>query len=309
MYQDQRVLVPGSESPCTRIRESLYQDQRVLVPVCDFVYCLYQTARLSGRRDHAETPGDDSIFCYLKGVYCLYQTARMSGRHDHAETPGDDSIFCYLKDVYCLYQTARFSGRHDHAETPGDDSIFCYLKDVYCLYQTARFSGRHDHAETPGDDSIFCYLKGVYCLYQTARLSGRRDHAETPGDDSHLCYLKGAVLTFCEQSDVSAANCFQHACLRVMCKACATHWVLMMRSMSCATQCEGTGQGPHALLVFLEGGMSATSFLHSSFLQVINAVMVWPVHVHMFSASSLRSLPKAALETVQMLNWLSSDCS
>ena len=29
----------------------------------------------------------------------------------------------------------------------------------------------------------------------------------------------------------------------------------------------------------LEGGMSATSFLHSSFLQAINAVMLWPVHV------------------------------
>ena len=29
----------------------------------------------------------------------------------------------------------------------------------------------------------------------------------------------------------------------------------------------------------LESGMSAASFLHSSFLQVINAVMLWPVHV------------------------------
>ena len=29
----------------------------------------------------------------------------------------------------------------------------------------------------------------------------------------------------------------------------------------------------------LEGGMSAASFLHSSFLQAINAVMLWPVHV------------------------------
>ena len=66
LYQDQRGLVPGSERPCTRIREALYQDQRVLVPVCDFVYCLHQTARLSGRRDHAETPGDDNIFVTWK---------------------------------------------------------------------------------------------------------------------------------------------------------------------------------------------------------------------------------------------------
>ena len=34
----------------------------------------------------------------------------------------------------------------------------------------------------------------------------------------------------------------------------------------------------HRSLSTLEGGMSAASFLHSSFLQAINAVMLWLVH-------------------------------
>ena len=33
----------------------------------------------------------------------------------------------------------------------------------------------------------------------------------------------------------------------------------------------------HCLLPILEGGMSAASFFHSSFLQGINVVMLWPV--------------------------------
>ena len=35
----------------------------------------------------------------------------------------------------------------------------------------------------------------------------------------------------------------------------------------------------HRLFSALEGGMSTASFLHSSFLQAINAVILWPVHV------------------------------
>ena len=35
----------------------------------------------------------------------------------------------------------------------------------------------------------------------------------------------------------------------------------------------------HRSFSTLEGGMSAASFLHSSFLQAISAVMLWPVHV------------------------------
>ena len=35
----------------------------------------------------------------------------------------------------------------------------------------------------------------------------------------------------------------------------------------------------HGSFSTLKGGMSAASFLHSSFLQGINAVMLWPVHV------------------------------
>ena len=36
----------------------------------------------------------------------------------------------------------------------------------------------------------------------------------------------------------------------------------------------------HRSFSTLDRGMSAASFLHSSFLQAINAVMLWPVHVH-----------------------------
>ena len=35
----------------------------------------------------------------------------------------------------------------------------------------------------------------------------------------------------------------------------------------------------HRSFSTLEGGMSAASFLHSSFLQAVNAVMLWPIHV------------------------------
>ena len=35
----------------------------------------------------------------------------------------------------------------------------------------------------------------------------------------------------------------------------------------------------HRLFPTSEGGMLAASFLHSSFLQAMNAVMLWPVHI------------------------------
>ena len=46
----------------------------------------------------------------------------------------------------------------------------------------------------------------------------------------------------------------------------------------------------------LEGGMSASSFLHSSFLRVINAVMLWPVHVQKVPQASEHLCP-AKLQT------------
>ena len=46
----------------------------------------------------------------------------------------------------------------------------------------------------------------------------------------------------------------------------------------------------------LEGGMSAASFLHSSFLQVINAVMFWLVHVQKVPQVSKHLCP-ATLQT------------
>ena len=42
----------------------------------------------------------------------------------------------------------------------------------------------------------------------------------------------------------------------------------------------------HWSFMTLEGGMSATSFLHSYFLQAVNAVMLWPVHVQQISQAS-----------------------
>ena len=41
----------------------------------------------------------------------------------------------------------------------------------------------------------------------------------------------------------------------------------------------------------LEGGMSAASFLHSSFLQAVNAVMFWPVHVEKVPQASEHLCP------------------
>ena len=45
-----------------------------------------------------------------------------------------------------------------------------------------------------------------------------------------------------------------------------------------------------------EGGMAAASFLHSSFLQAISAVMLWPVHVQKVPQASEHLCP-AKLET------------
>ena len=42
----------------------------------------------------------------------------------------------------------------------------------------------------------------------------------------------------------------------------------------------------HRSFLTLEGGMSAASFLHSSFLQAINAVMLWPTHVQKLPQAS-----------------------
>ena len=52
----------------------------------------------------------------------------------------------------------------------------------------------------------------------------------------------------------------------------------------------------HKSFSTLEGGMSATSFLHSSFLQAINAVMLWPVHVQNVPQASEHLCP-AKLQT------------
>ena len=52
----------------------------------------------------------------------------------------------------------------------------------------------------------------------------------------------------------------------------------------------------HISFSTLEGGMSAASFLHSSFLQAINAVMLWPVHVQKVPQASEHLCP-ANLQT------------
>ena len=52
----------------------------------------------------------------------------------------------------------------------------------------------------------------------------------------------------------------------------------------------------HRSFSTLEGGMSAASFLRSSFLQAINAVMLWPVHVEKVPQASEHLCP-AKLQT------------
>ena len=52
----------------------------------------------------------------------------------------------------------------------------------------------------------------------------------------------------------------------------------------------------HRSFSTLEGGMSAASFLHSSFLQAISAVMLWPVHVQKVPQASEHLCP-AKLQT------------
>ena len=52
----------------------------------------------------------------------------------------------------------------------------------------------------------------------------------------------------------------------------------------------------HKSFSTLEGGMSAASFLHSSFLQAINAVILWPVHVEKVPQASEHLCP-AKLQT------------
>ena len=47
----------------------------------------------------------------------------------------------------------------------------------------------------------------------------------------------------------------------------------------------------HRSFPTLEGGMSTSSFLHSSFLQAINAVMLWPVHVQKDPQASCCQVP------------------
>ena len=52
----------------------------------------------------------------------------------------------------------------------------------------------------------------------------------------------------------------------------------------------------HRSFSTLEGGLSATSFLHSSSLRAINAVMLWPVHVQNVPQASEHLCP-AKLQT------------
>ena len=68
----------------------------------------------------------------------------------------------------------------------------------------------------------------------------------------------------------------------------ASLWVEWRRMVICLVE--------HTLFSTLEGGMSAVSFLHSSFLQVINAVMLWPVHVQKVPQASEHLCP-AKLQT------------
>ena len=60
----------------------------------------------------------------------------------------------------------------------------------------------------------------------------------------------------------------------------------------------------------LEGGLSAASFLHSSFLQAISALMLWPVHVRKFlKPLSTSALPNYRPDVISAVFTSLSPCS
>ena len=63
------------------------------------------------------------------------------------------------------------------------------------------------------------------------------------------------------------------------------HPVSQQSPQGCSQNCVSICVVGHRLFLTLKGVMSAASFLHSSFLQVISAVMLWPVHVQKASIS------------------------
>ena len=67
-------------------------------------------------------------------------------------------------------------------------------------------------------------------------------------------------------------------------------------SQGCPRNSANVCQVEHRSFSTLEGGMSAASFLHSSFLRAISAVMLWPVHVEKVPQASEHLCP-AELQT------------
>ena len=64
----------------------------------------------------------------------------------------------------------------------------------------------------------------------------------------------------------------------------------------------------HRSFSTLEGGMSAPSFLHSSFLQAISAVMLWPVHVQKVPQASEHLCPAKLWTRIDICSACQSIC-
>ena len=81
-----------------------------------------------------------------------------------------------------------------------------------------------------------------------------------------LCLVSsGSVQSCLETRSLHTSSCPLLSCLIL------PYIVLSCLVLSCLVE--------HRLFPTSEGGMSVASFLHSSFLQAISAVMLWPVHV------------------------------
>ena len=76
----------------------------------------------------------------------------------------------------------------------------------------------------------------------------------------------------------------------------ALHLVSQQSPQGCPQNSANVCLVEHRSFPTSEGGMSAASFLHSSFLQAINAVMLWPVHVNKVTQASEHLCP-AKLQT------------
>ena len=130
----------------------------------------------------------------------------------------------------------------------------------------------------------------------------------------HHCYYHHLCLENATHSTAVACRCSRQCYIRALRPSLSLLKTAPFSSVfKCVSNCLWTLMTCRILSVFswnlaniclvehrsfsaLEGGMSAASFLHSPFLQVINAVMLWPVHVQKVPQASEHLCP-AKLQT------------